>query len=117
MTPVRLSDSLLIRAMRREAPSAKEAYGRQTRDEWAESRKAEGWSQALVTAATGAGALDEVRAGIRSETFSGPPRFHRAVKALAIIDTGRSLETKYPSVNAFFHRPDAAAGQVPVRRR
>lgn len=78
------------------APSAKEAYGRQTQDEWAESRKAEGWSAALVEAAMGAGALSEVRAAVRSETFNGPPRFHRAVRAVAIIDAGRALETVYP---------------------
>lgn len=113
-------NAALVAAIRLEEPSAKEAYGQQTRDEWALSRAAEGWSPALVNVAVGAGALSEVRGAIRSERFSGPPRFHRAVRALAIIDSGRSLETVYPSVNALCHRRDAetsTAARSTIRRR
>lgn len=108
-------NAALIAAIRQAEPSTKEAYGQQTRDEWALSRTAEGWSPALVDAAVGAGALSEVRAAIRSEKFSGPPRFHRAVRALAIIDSGRALETRYPILDPLLRRSDPAASAI--RRR
>ncbi len=72
-------------------------YARQGRQEWAASRRAEGWSAGLVETATSAGALASVREAI-AEPPTGPPRLLRAAVALAAIETGLHVETRYPRI-------------------
>lgn len=74
----------------------KGTYERAARQEWAESRKGHGWDARLVDQAVSAGALK----ALRSTMLETPRRLslsvHRAIHALAIIDTGLSLETQAP---------------------
>jgi len=68
----------------------------QTRDEFAASRKAEGWSPQLVDQATGAGPLAGIRQAIREDRQGSSKIVMLAISALGILDSGRRVETVYP---------------------
>lgn len=69
---------------------------RQTRQEWAASRIADGWSLPTVQAAIGAGPLAEVRAMIRGQEPIRSRRMAQAVFALSLVDSGRHIEVRLP---------------------
>ena len=66
---------------------------RQTRQEWAASRMADGWSRATVLTAIGAGALATVRM-IMTQELPASRRMTEAAFALSLVDSGRHLETR-----------------------
>jgi hypothetical protein len=86
----------LMAAMRLAEREIKGTHARQNRQEWAESRKREGWGSVLVDDAVGAGSLRRVREAIVDHAESNPKtptHLLRAMAALGVIDTQRMLET------------------------
>jgi hypothetical protein len=105
-----------LRALREDA-IADGTYTPPGREEWAESRRREGWSRQLVEEAKSAGRLAHVRDAIRTDDCVRTPgvdligeakRWAEAVEALAMIDSGRACETRYPR-----YGPDT----LPLQRR
>jgi hypothetical protein len=86
----------LVEALRGLLSNAKipGAYQRADRQDWAESRKREGWSERLVDDAIAAGPLQLVRTAIREQPSRLSPRLAVAMQALGAIDTGRHVETR-----------------------
>jgi hypothetical protein len=82
-------------------------HERAYRQEWAESRKRAGWDPRLVDDAVSGGALERVRAKARDDERVTDKRLAAAVRALSIIDAGRSLEVVLPRRP---ERREAAAG-------
>lgn len=89
------------REFRRRAVAAAEkeiqgTHERQTRQEWAESRKRSGWTRELVDQAIGAGPLAAVREAIRAMPEHPSRQLVFATKALGTIDSGRAVEPQSP---------------------
>lgn len=74
----------------------KEAWSRATRQEWALSRKRAGWSEGLVDAAVSGGALARVRGLADDPKARMTLREKIAVRAVAVIDSGRRIEVVLP---------------------
>lgn len=83
-------------AVAKAAPYIEGKFAQQDRQDWAASRKAAGWSAGLVDQAIGGGDLKMVRGAIREEPSHISSRLAVAMKALGIIDTGLSEETRRP---------------------
>lgn len=89
-----------LRARREAAVSLAGTYTQPGREEWAASCLVEGWSPRLVALAISGGPLPVVRTAIREgipKNRQGDKHFCAAVRAVAMIDSGASVETHYPS--------------------
>jgi len=83
-------------AVREAEPHIAGQRDRQTRDEFAESRKRAGWSPVLVDQAVSAGPLAAVRRAMDDPPREMPKPLAQATKALGILDAGRCVETVQP---------------------
>lgn len=84
----------LAAAVRRAVGAQAGTRTRPSRQEWAASRKREGWDDRLVDVAISGGALSSVRAMMLDPPAGVPGHVWRAIWALSVIDTQRLLERR-----------------------
>lgn len=83
-------------AVREASPQIAGQRDRQTRQEFAESRKRAGWSPVLVDQAVSAGPLAHIRRLMDDPPREMPKPLEQATQALGILDAGRRVETVAP---------------------